>query len=248
MGVIMKLLQKSMLFLGFLSLSISIFGVGVSQDILQKSLPAAVLQIAARFAPPAHIQKIIDENQETILAIPEDGQVYKLETSPVLYIKSSQFDRVINAYRMQNFLIKNNISTITVPKKYVSKVGHKFMVFVEVVDVEEITSINLQEMKDLITCIEGTGYCDLHTGNLKRDKTTGKLIIIDTEARSFCQVRVDCFDVFYDYFGGVLTQEALIELEKHCKKYYQTCLPEDTQYDGDIDFSVVEEYIAGQTR
>ena len=240
----MKLFKKSMLFFGMLSLSIN----GVSQDTINKALPAAVLQIAARFAPPAHIQKLIDENRETILALPDDGQVYMLETSPKLYVKASQFDRVMNAYRMQNFLTKNNISTITVPKKYASKVGYKFMVFVEGVDVEEVTSIDLQEMKDLISFIEGTGYCDLHAGNLKRDKTTGKLIIIDTETRSFCQVRVDCFDVFYDYFGSILTPEALTELERYCKKYYQTCLCEDTQYDGDIDFSVVQDYIEDQTR
>lgn len=244
----MKLLQKSMLFFGILSLSINIFGAGVSQDTIEKALPAALLQIAARFAPPAHIQKIIDENKETILALPEDGQVYYLETSPKIYVKSSQFDRVINAYRMQNFLTQNNISTITVPKKYISKVGYKFMVFVEAVDVEGITSITLQEMKDLITCIEGTGYCDLHTGNLKRDKTTGKLIIIDTETRSFCQVRDECFAAFYYYFKDTLTPDALERLEEVYKQYHRTTLDEDTQYDGDIDFSAVKEYMADQAK
>ena len=201
----MKLLQKSMMFFGMLSLSINIFGIGVSQDTIQKALPAAVLAIVARFAPPAHIQKLIDENQEIILDLPEDGQVYYLTTSPKIYVKASQFDRVINAYRMQNFLTQNNISTITVPKKYVSKVGQKFMVFVEAVDIEDIESINLEEVQDLIAFIEGTGYCDLHDGNLKRDKKTGKLICIDTETRSFCKVRVDCFYIFKKYFGVVLT-------------------------------------------
>ena len=244
----MKLLQKSMMFFGMLSLSINIFGIGVSQDTIQKALPAAVLAIVARFAPPAHIQKLIDENQEIILDLPEDGQVYYLTTSPKIYVKASQFDRVINAYRMQNFLTQNNISTITVPKKYVSKVGQKFMVFVEAVDIEDIESISLEEVQDLIAFIEGTGYCDLHDGNLKRDKKTGKLICIDTETRSFCKVRVDCFYIFKKYFGVVLTPEALTELERYCKKYYQTCLAEDTQYDAGIDFSVVNDYIANQAR
>lgn len=239
-----------MLFFGILSLSINIFGAGVSQDSIEKALPAAVLQIAARFAPPAHIQKIIDEHKEIILGIPDDKDVHYLwvtsngKKMPVLYVKSSQLDRVINAYRMQNFLTKNNISTITVPKKYISKVGQKWMVFVEAVLVEEVQLINLEEMKDLITFIEATGYCDLHTGNLKRDKKTGKLIIIDTENRSFYQGRGSCFNTFDHYFKQLLTPDALLLFESHYKKYYQTCLAYDTQYDSGIDFSPVQEYIA----
>jgi len=244
----MKLLQKSMLLCGILSVSINIFCAGVSQDTMKKALPAAVLAIAARFAPPAYIQKIIDKNQEVIEALPDDEEVYKLESSPVLYIKSSQFDRVINAYRMQNFLTKNNISTITVPKKYVSKVGYKFMVFVEAVDVEEITSINLEETNDLITFIEGTGYRDLHSGNLKRDTKTGKLIILDTENRSFSMARIECFSAFAGCFGDVLTQEARDVFQNHFETFFKPKLYQDTQYDGELDFSSVQEYIASFAR
>jgi hypothetical protein len=241
----MKLLKKSMLFLGILFVSINIFGV---EALIQKALPAAIVQIIAKFAPPARIKQLIQQNKETILALPDDGQVHLLETSPKIYVKSSQFDRILNAYRMQNFFTQHGITTITVPKKYVSKVGFKFMVFVEAADVEEVKSINLQEMKDLISFIEGTGYCDLHKGNLKRDTKTGKLIIVDTETRSFCKVRFKCFDIFKIYFESVLTPEALKQLKDHCKKYYQKCLCEDTQYDGGIDFSVVKDYITHEAR
>lgn len=246
-GTFMKILQKSMLFMSML-VSINLFGAGVSENTIQKALPAAIVQIIAKFAPPAHIQRLIRENKEEILALPDDGQVHMLETSPKIYVKSSQFDRILNAYRMQNFFIQHAITTMSVPKKYVYKVGKKFMVFVEAVDVEDVKSINLQEIKDLIFFIEGTGYCDLHTGNLKRDTKTGKLIIIDTETRSFCKIRYRCFNIFKIYFKSILTADALQEFENHCEKYNELCLCEDTQYDAGIDFSIVKDFITHEAR
>lgn len=244
----MKLLQKSMLFMSML-LSINLFSAGVSENIIQKALPAAIMNIVARFAPPAHIQKLIEENKETILFGLQNRADQPYEIVPGLYIKYDQFDRVINAYRMQRFLDVHAIKNLTVPKKYVYKVDQNFTVFVEAVSVEDVQSINLEEVKDLITFIEGTGYSDLHDGNLKRDMSTGKLIIIDTENRSFCKVRIDCFDALGRFFWGLMTQDAYELFQEHYETFLKPTLCNDAQYDEPgMNMQEVQNYIAEQAR
>ena len=295
----MKFIQKLMLFLGVLSGSINMFSADKALQLLQEAnaladqlvglsavalnpsvatvLPVDVERFLIKFAPPADIKRLIDQNKDKLLGLKkiynpwavggykDDGYVGRLETLPGLYIKGEHIDRVINAYRIQRFIDENHIQTLMVPKKYVYKVGPKYMVFAEARDVQDLEyefqerKVNLQEMNDLILFFESTGYCDVLQYNILRDVVTKKLVIIDTESSSFdFKILKGDFsgrgDLYQSYFRdkASLDRDAKKELREYLTQYKPhdiITLDQNTKYDEpDIDLTVVQKFFPSHSK
>ena len=185
-----------------------------------------------KYAPPADVKALLEEHKAKILALP-CGSV-SCSIAPGFCVKDRGPCRVEGAALIQKFIDKHGITTLAVPKKYKHTVGDRELVLAEIIDVKPVESINLQEMKDLIFFVETTGYLDLHTQNLMRDAKTGKLVILDTEAKSFVSNnQLDHFIPFRREFGLKLTIEALVYFKeynkKNCERIYGKSLPKSAQ-------------------
>jgi|GEM_PF-3637830 len=231
----MKLFKKFMLFSGLILFSMSYDFASenrLDQDNqVNKALPAALVKFIQKFSPPQDLQKLIEENKAQIL----ERRFGTLECLPGLYFKSDHIDRVINAYRMKEFLKRNNITTLQVPEKYVYKLDEKIMVFVEAIQTQPIKCLDLKEVQDLVFFAQETGYVDFHTGNLVRNAQTGKLIIIDTENRSFHYDRLGCLVNFYASFSSRMTPDALAWVYAQAQELGLMMLPFDRSFDAQDD-------------
>lgn len=102
-------------------------------------------------------------------------------------IKGSQFSRVINAARAQKIIEINSLNRLAVPRKSLIKDQNRWIVVAENIQGDPVTDITHEEIIQLITFVEKTGFQDFHSDdmNMLRDKKTGKIIFIDTEDQSF---------------------------------------------------------------
>ncbi len=153
-------------------------------------------KFAKKFAPPKEVQETIEANKKNM---PRFGGRLP-GSNPPLYVKGDDIARIQNADRMRTCIEANKLTTVTVPKKYLYKVGDEWRVFAEYIRPidEGKSSLSFQEVQDLTTVAEQTGYRDW-ANNILRDKNIDKLTIIDTEDDSFAigrycidEIPVDC--------------------------------------------------------
>ncbi len=140
-----------------------------------------------KYSAPQDLKELIEKNADSIVL---NGYVHLMIPlgNPSKYITKGGYgalDRLINAERMRNYLRNHNLTCIEVPHKYFCQVNNKLVVFARFIEQDQKPSkLTLQEIQQLTTLAEETGYTDWHAGNIIR-ATNGKLVIIDTENDSF---------------------------------------------------------------
>ena len=136
----------------------------------------------AKYALPQEITSTLDFNdqQEIFFKYYEPFVKY-----PQYFLKDEQIGRIINAERMRCCIAAYGLTCFDVPQKYIYKNDYKIRVLANTVNPAFIDEITLKEAQQLIKLIEITGYHDLHTRNIMRDRHTEKLVIIDTENNAF---------------------------------------------------------------
>jgi len=201
-----------------------------------------------KFAPSADVCKAIEDAEE----IKYKGFCF-IKSSPALYAKDENIDRIINAYRMREYIQRNNLDRLTVPEKCIYKVdGKRWVVFANVVKYGswQRRSIGLEEAKQLATLTEELGYKDWHLNNVVRDSCNNTLAVIDTEDRSFFANRfveeipkaykARCVSTLsrLNYAMDEPAKEWLANREE----YLRNSVSSPTKYDdSDIDFEKVKE-------
>jgi len=214
-----------------------------------------------KFAPPKEIQETIEQNKHNI-DYSKKVQVIRGSQPPVI-LKRIDPDpreaelplyRIINAERMRKVIEENKLTTLSVPKKYIYKLGDSWEVFTEAADTLKGKipngQLTAEEFKEIALLAKETCYKDWNYTNLRRNKSNGKLVVIDTEGRSFGGPgtrKLDCISdiCFGDRFRGLRNKEA----QDWCHDHWEhikttddghavcTSLPYSTKYDDlDIDF------------
>lgn len=144
------------------------------------------------FAPPLNIQETIESDKDKNFGLLEGR-----DESANVYAKGFGVSRLFNAERMRNCIEINNFTTLAVPKKWIYKVNGSWRVYAEYIPSGDVT-FTLEEIKELVELAEQTGFRDwahflalskeinIHMDlNVMVDKRNGKMIIIDTEDKSF---------------------------------------------------------------
>lgn len=171
----MKILKKSLLCLTIFLASIDNIAAECLQEEIRITEREANNQIRENATPPAHIQALIDKNLDELLALPDNFEGV-LDTFPGLYIAQfGPYAPYIYLFGNIGLGIKHfGISTLMVPKFYVVKLDAKKLIFYEIPCEEDIESFTDQEMSDL----QALGFPQEQCADLKRDKKTGKIIVI----------------------------------------------------------------------
>lgn len=176
-----------------------------------------------KFASSVHI--LARAHQEELLGLP-DGFIGRVGSMPHFWIKDGARGkgRVEGAARIQHFIDQRGVTTLAVPEKYAYKVGDREFVVAQAVDVQYIRSFNLQELQDIISLVEATGYRDLNDGNMVRNAQTKKITILDTENRSFGDSSRDLFITFKRSFRSKLDPDATAYFDEYnqrnCQRVY----------------------------
>lgn len=188
-----------------------------------------------KYMVPLHIKNYLDESfTKNCFEILKWGKILKDPCSGY-YLKVADddahsyddahscydFGRVINAERLRVAIEECCLTCFDVPKKYIyfnqqdgpilaRPIKNTFFVVAEGMDCVEINgaSWTRQEINQLVLLIFITGYWDLHPGNIKRRKSDGKLVIIDTEDEAFAAPFYDpifdregCFARWINFFS-----------------------------------------------
>ena len=134
-----------------------------------------------KYALPDGIRPIFDRHFEECL----ESKMEACYHTP-FFIKDHKIERIINAARMHEFIKINNVQCFDVPHKYLymSK-DRKYHVIADTIKAIPIGKMSLQEIHELVFLTTKTGYVDWHENNIVRRIFDKKLIIIDTEDRSF---------------------------------------------------------------
>jgi hypothetical protein len=136
-----------------------------------------------QFSPPEYMVKSIELNEGTI------KNISSTRGFPGFYFKGGvkSIDRVINAERLRNFIKEHKLDCLDVAKKYVYKVNGRLCVFAEqiVEHPDKIGVLNVREIAQLVEFVKETGYKDINLRNIIRRASDRKLVMIDTEDRSF---------------------------------------------------------------
>ena len=181
-----------------LLLTVTVGTLGFYITNLQSGQKTEFEKFAEKFAPPADVRRTLESNTYHFWG-PITGWNLPFLKSPNLYIKENEIDRPFYAAYLQKVIHENNLD-IGVPKKYIYNkqtlldptaeiYGYRdnWIVAAEPIEIDRFYSkpITLKEIQDLITLQKKTGYGDFLPDNVVRDKKTGKIMIIDTEERSF---------------------------------------------------------------
>jgi hypothetical protein len=174
------------------------------------------------FTPPANVLATI------ILAPrwPYTGCIKGKDNNPTIYVKEDDpIGRIINNERIKQCIEKNNLTyTITTVKKYFYE-GCSIAIAIEPDISEADKYISYKEIKDLQTFQEQIGYLDIHPGNLKKCKRTGKWVPIDTEDNSFAgsallsdRSQQECIKELYTFIYPNISHKSRRSFEKYQKK------------------------------
>jgi hypothetical protein len=157
------------------------------------------------------------------------------------HCKKQAFERIILAERARVLVEKLGLNKIKIPKKYVVYVDQKngWNVYSKGVEIynpgdhlEHGKEITKEELQELITFIEETGFCDwgcrsrdwFHRGNMLRGVADNCFYCIDTEPKTFSwsTSKEECVLYALKYFqlyGLQLSKEAQIWLLNHIANY-----------------------------
>jgi hypothetical protein len=142
-----------------------------------------------KYTPPKTVCTLIELHAKSIVK-QKNGPI---EQFPGFYIKGTDLARIINAERMHTCIKRHNLNCLDVAQKYVYPINGTLYVFARTVDLGKNRNkpkITIEEARQLATLVEETGYKDLSLQNVIRN-TDGKLVIIDTEDRSFLGYQYD---------------------------------------------------------
>ncbi len=206
-----------------------------------------------KYMVPLHIKNYLDESfTKNCFEIIKWGKILKDPCSGY-YLKVTDdnpysrydFDRVINAERLRVAIEECCLTCFDVPKKYIyfNQLKNTFFVVAEGMDCVEINGAlwTWQEINHLVLLIFITGYWDLHPDNIKRRKSDGKLVIVDTEDRSFGDApmfdpildREICFTRWINFFSH---QNFASKNIRYIDKYRKLC--DDAKKDISFKFSL----------
>ncbi len=151
-------------------------------------------KFAERHAAPKKLQKSVNVaaskvcsccHYKDIIPVYEDGK-----SEPTCYIKHD-IKRLIMAQRLREFIARNKLDKLAVADKYLVPVQDEdgatcWKVVAPAVCGEKVKNCTLDEAQQLATVAENAGYWDWFGGdsNILR-RSDGKIVFIDTEARSF---------------------------------------------------------------
>lgn len=119
------------------------------------------------------------------------------------YIVKYGIERIKNSQRLQNVIHENNLTELSVPKKYALKIKtddeSDSVVIAEYIEGEtnengnkKALLINLKEIKQLVILADKANNYDLHVSNMIRSKKDNKIYIIDTDILAMpspCEVK-----------------------------------------------------------
>ena len=159
------------------------------QQLLEKYAPSVELRALIE----AHKQKIIEDldfcrstrtfTPKMIAGIPRFFVKWRNEHGPVE-------QRIINAEKMRDVINSKEFSLLKVARKYVAEINGEMCLFAEQIpsqgDLRLVKGVlTLDEVKQIVTLIVETGYCDFQGYNILREQRDNKIVFIDTEDRSF---------------------------------------------------------------
>jgi hypothetical protein len=238
------------LYLFFLGALVNFLSIYASEQALCNE-KNELKKFAKKFAPPADIIKAIEETPQW----PHIDFIQSKANNPSIYIKSNQIDRIINAYRMKKCFALYNLHCLSVADKYFYD-GFVISKAIEIDTHKTIQHISDTEIKQLKKFQKQMGYMDVHHGNIKRNKNTGKLTFIDTEDRSFAgsaywsdKSEQECIKVLYSSLYSSISVKSRKSLKKGHKKINskqsstkKNFLVESKRFDScDIDFEKVKQ-------
>lgn len=161
-----------------------------------------------KYAPPKEIQDTLERNsaqlaqqiryQRSVDSIEEDNRKIFVKIGPSDFanphltieingvrVVGHSIERVINAVRLRNCIAQKKLQRLTVPQKYIYEFDGIWMCIAEGISPAQTEEqFTLEEVQELATIAEETGYSDWHVGNVQRT-SDGTIAIIDTENRSF---------------------------------------------------------------
>ncbi|HSW75740.1 MAG TPA: hypothetical protein VLG50_01740 [Candidatus Saccharimonadales bacterium] len=123
----------------------------------------------------------------------QDEQKVQDGDTSIGYLKGLQLDRIQNACKLAHVIKQENLDTLAVAEKCLCKVGKdQWRVLSKKIDINPTDQpISLNELQQLVKVIQKTGFKDFgltaysnNGRNILRSKD-GKLVFVDTEARSF---------------------------------------------------------------
>ena len=137
--------------------------------------------------------------------------------------------RAINARRLSKCIQENNLD-IEVPQKYLYKVNGEWRVVAKALDIDQFSmhpngeKISLKEVQDLTCLTKEVCLADVTTGNIVRNKQTGKVAFIDTEALSFQDnaTKSECVSYLNDGLEMYMTREGKEWAKNHRYMLYSS--------------------------
>lgn len=174
------------------------------------------------------------------------------------YVMKSGIDRVINAQRAKKCIEQNGWDLLSVADKCLACKKRDCIVIATRVHAQSVPVFSFDEVKQLVAFTEATGYQDWgvlikngYSANVLRDISSGKLVFIDTEDKSFevffAETKFDCVEMFLGSMRHLMTPDAIRWVEerlKYLKDHDEevVILPRNSIYDpADMSFLKVKE-------
>lgn len=236
----------------------------------EEKSPTELEKFTQKFAPPKEIQETIEQNKHLI---DHRLKVQRIPGSqPSVFLKRVDANpreqelplyRIINRERLNKCIKANNLTTVSVPKKYIYKLDGQWEVFTEDAGADKDylsrQTLTVKEAQEMALLAKETGYRDWSNHNVLRNKESDNLVIIDTENRAFGQspyinkaqyIQRMCYrlNISIDLMNEE-AKEWCFNYQNYLEKKPEgqeicTPLPRSTKYDDfNIDFSkVVHEF------
>lgn len=174
------------------------------------------------------------------------------------YVMKSGIDRIINAQRAKKCIEQNGWKLLSIADKCLVCKKRNCSVVATRVDAQSVSVFSLAEVKELVAFTEATGYQDWgvlvkdgYSANVLRDMSSGNLVFIDTEDKSFevffADTKYDCVELFWSSMKHLMTSDTSKWVEdrlKYLKDHDEeiVVLPKNSTYDPvDMSFSKVKE-------
>jgi len=162
-----------------------------------------------------------------------------LGIEPTTYNKESNVFRMINAIRAKKIIEAHDLNLLDVPQKCLVRdkalfasstrgipwgYHNTWTVIAQNIKGYNVRDITLSEAQQMAQFVEKTGYQDFggHDMNIKRDRTTNKIVFIDLEKASFSSPYVDTqlklISNLIAYTSSAMTPDALSWLKQYSEK------------------------------
>ncbi len=144
-------------------------------------------QFLKKHSASEELQDMLKAHNHTEAANPfEEPGYFKVSDTKRFVLKSPEISRVINSVRLRKLVDEQNLTHIHIPQKYFGKLGDQwFVVAQEINSAPQTHPLTTQQINQLATFAQETGYNDWHEENVLLNAKTGQISFIDTEDRSF---------------------------------------------------------------